>query len=110
MSDNIWWLRRARPAGFDVDLQCDRPAGVRCPRPKCQEVIVYNGNYFCRCGWAFPDIRESKIPNHPGFQEFVDELRSNGWYDAYHDEGAKEKRRVSLEQLGFDKKIIERSI
>lgn len=51
MTDRTF-LRRSRAEGFDVSL-CD-PTGIPCPREECQLIVVYNGNYFCACGWACP--------------------------------------------------------
>jgi hypothetical protein len=39
------------------------PTGVHCPRAKCDEEIVYNGNYFCPAGhWHAP---ENWLDRHP---------------------------------------------
>jgi hypothetical protein len=67
-----WGLWKASAEGFDVDYHIDKPAGVRCPRPDCEEEVVYNGNYFCKCGWALPDVNPEK---HKGMQEWLDSLR-----------------------------------
>lgn len=51
MSDKTF-TRRARKEGFDTE-KAD-PTGIPCPREECQLIVVYNGNYFCACGWACP--------------------------------------------------------
>lgn len=50
------FLARASTKGFGVS-SFDRSTGVQCPRIQCSSIVVYNGNYFCPCGWAAPDSR-----------------------------------------------------
>lgn len=51
------FLQRATIMGFEIDPNLDTPTGIECPRPDCDKIVVYNGNYFCECGWAAPDWR-----------------------------------------------------
>jgi hypothetical protein len=53
MSDKTF-QKKASKKGFEVDPELDNPTGVECPRPDCDKIVVYNGNYFCACGWACP--------------------------------------------------------
>lgn len=108
MARKPWWLRRAK-GDIRVDLNYDRPTGVRCPT-NCGNIVVYNGNYFCECGWALADIRENKWPSHPGFTEFIEALRVAGWWDAYYDKDAANIRRENLRRLGYTKRIIDRAV
>lgn len=55
MASDKTFLRLASPKGFSVED--GRSTGVPCPRPDCNEIVVYNGNYFCACGWAAPDFK-----------------------------------------------------
>lgn len=60
------WLRKASITGFEVN-EFDAKTGITCPRKDCNQKIVYNGNYFCSCGWAAecdkPSCKESRIFN-----------------------------------------------
>lgn len=83
-----WWLRKSNPKGFEIK-NYDQPTGVPCPTG-CGSKVVYNGNYFCECGWALAtDVDPTK---HEGMSEFLDALRAAGWWDSYRDRGSAETR------------------
>lgn len=53
-----YWLRLSSENGFEIDPLTDQSTGIPCPRDNCGPV-VYNGNYFARCGWAAEPDRPS---------------------------------------------------
>lgn len=64
-----YFRQRANPQGFAVDPLIDRSTGVECIRG-CGNIVVYNGNYFCECGWAAPEYTYCSPPQ----KKFLDKL------------------------------------